>query len=129
MIELQIELYPEHLVNYILSTTAGLGQLDQVLDDDLKAGLEEIVAYAQVYAPVDTGRLRDSIRYEGGNREYTIIADPKNPNTGRGYAVYVETGTSKMPAQPYMRPALDQVMPKLVEMLKGDLERIVTGRW
>ncbi len=92
MIELQIELYPEHLVNYILSTIAGLGQLDQVLDDDLKSGLEEIVAYAQVYAPVDTGRLRDSIRHEGGNREYTIIADPKNPDTGRGYARYVETG-------------------------------------
>lgn len=71
---------------------------DRVLDDVL----EEIAADAQRFAPVDTGRLRESIHItDDGGDERTITAEAD-------YAVYVEEGTSKMAAQPFLRPALYQ---------------------
>lgn len=58
---------------------------------------------AQQLVPVDTGRLRDSIRVnEIGPRSYTV-----GPGDEVEYADYVEFGTSRMAAQPYMRPAAE----------------------
>lgn len=57
---------------------------------------EEIVEDAKRYAPVDTGRLRESI-HEEGDEEIVVGAE---------YGVYVEMGTRDMAPQPYMRPAL-----------------------
>lgn len=58
---------------------------------------------AQDLVPVDTGRLRDSIRVtKVGSREYTV-----GPGDEVEYAEYVEFGTSRMAAQPYMRPAAE----------------------
>lgn len=58
---------------------------------------------AQRYAPIATGRLRSSIFYiRYGEGKYSIIATAP-------YAVFVELGTSRMAAQPYLRPALYQV--------------------
>lgn len=53
---------------------------------------------------VRTGRLRGSIAWEPGS-------DSKGPyvdvGTGVLYGPYVELGTSRMPAYPYLRPALE----------------------
>lgn len=58
---------------------------------------------ARRLAPVDTGRLRASIIAVDGT-------DSRGPfvkvGTNVAYAPFVEYGTSKSPAQPYMRPAL-----------------------
>lgn len=59
---------------------------------------------AKRYAPVDTGELRSSI---AGSVSGSTVKDC----TGRveataDHAEYVEYGTSKMAAQPYLRPAL-----------------------
>jgi HK97 gp10 family phage protein len=49
--------------------------------------------------PVDTGRLKASIHTEAaGSTTYIAIGTP--------YWVHVEFGTSKMRAQPFIRPAL-----------------------
>jgi HK97 gp10 family phage protein len=60
-----------------------------------------IVEKARELVPVDTGQLRDSIGYvyRQDTAELQIFADAP-------WAVFVEYGTSKMPAQPYLRPAL-----------------------
>lgn len=64
---------------------------------------EAIKDRAQQLVPVDTGRLRDSIRVnELGPRSYTV-----GPGDEVEYAEYVEYGTSRMAAQPYMRPAIE----------------------
>ena len=54
---------------------------------------------ASANAPVRTGALRDSMVVEKTAGGATITADT-------GYSSYVELGTSKMRAQPYLRPAL-----------------------
>lgn len=55
---------------------------------------EDIAEDAKRFAPVETGRLRDSIRAEG-NR---VVV-------GVDYWQYPEFGTSEMAAEPYLRPA------------------------
>ena len=91
-----------------MSTTIVI-HYDQVaaLKTHIDTKIERIViaatADAQRYAPVATGVLRSSISYvRKGPGSYSIIATAP-------YAVYVELGTSRMAAQPYLRPALYQV--------------------
>lgn len=55
-------------------------------------------------APVDTGRLRSSISRELGIDNRGLRA---RIGTDVDYAIYVEFGTSRARAQPYLRPALD----------------------
>lgn len=81
----------------------------------LKAGLTaavakttfDVQAKAQGYSPVDTGLNRASItgRPSGLQGEVT---------TGTDYAIYLEMGTYKMAAQPFMRPAAEQGLPSFV---------------
>lgn len=57
-------------------------------------------SYAKEIVPVRTGALRDSIDYRVENGGFILYTDKE-------YGIYVELGTSKMRAQPYMRPALE----------------------
>ena len=77
---------------------------------------------AQVYVPVDTGSLRDSIRIERGGEglhwaRVSVRAGGyvTNPKTGRlvNYAAIVEG------RQPYMRPAYTEVKPTIAEMIRA----------
>lgn len=69
------------------------------------AGLEEIgikaESYARSKAPVATGRLKGSIRHSVDSGEQSVSL-----GTDVHYASFVELGTSKMRAQPYLRPAI-----------------------
>lgn len=60
---------------------------------------DDIVADARRFAPVDTGRLRDSISRGPASSDHVAIAAYAD------YAAYVELGTSRQPAQPFLRPA------------------------
>jgi HK97 gp10 family phage protein len=55
---------------------------------------------AKGLAPVDTGNLKGSITYRVG-------FDHAKVGTNVDYAPYLEYGTVKMSAQPYLRPGLD----------------------
>lgn len=60
--------------------------------------------HAKEVAPVDTGNLRDHIRHmvvENENSALVGTYDEEVP-----YAVYVELGTSKMAAQPFLKPSV-----------------------
>lgn len=66
--------------------------------------LEEIGLAAEGYAkrrcPVDTGNLRNSITHAVESAEDAVYV-----GTNVEYAAYVELGTSRTQAQPYLRPA------------------------
>jgi HK97 gp10 family phage protein len=67
----------------------------------------KILAAAKDNAPVDTGELRDSGHVEQKDEiTYDIVFDAPVLNGSGSYARYVEEGTSKMDAQPYLRPAI-----------------------
>ena len=67
----------------------------------------KILAAAKDNAPVDTGALRDSGHVEKEDEiTYLIVFDAPVLSGSGSYARYVEEGTSKMDAQPYLRPAI-----------------------
>lgn len=65
---------------------------------------EHVLFMANVMVPIDTGTLQRS-----GNT--TLEQMPEGPcgyvNYDEFYSAFVEFGTSRMEAQPYLRPALD----------------------
>lgn len=77
----------------------------------------DTVARAQAIAPVDTGALRSSISVDVGDLEFTA-----GPSVN--YAGYVEYGTSKMSAEPYMGPAFAEqvdVLDRILGQVAADL--------
>lgn len=70
---------------------------------------DEIVAFARGIVPIRTGFLRDSIFSDliESDLNLTVAATAS-------YAGYVEFGTSRMRAQPYLRPALDASQQRIV---------------
>jgi len=61
---------------------------------------------AKELAPVDTGRLRASITHEIGADSQGLVA---TVGTNVVYAPFLEYGTSRMSARPFLRPALGSV--------------------
>lgn len=78
----------------------------------------DIEAHAKTAVPVDTGKLKSSISCEFPRPSQAIIA----PHTD--YAVYVEYGTRKQRAKPYMRPAAEKVAPAFLEACRRLEERL-----
>lgn len=77
---------------------------DSEVGKDLKRRANRVERAAKRAAPVDTGRLRSSITNELGAEGSDLVA---RIGTDVEYAAFVELGTSRAPAQPYLRPALD----------------------
>lgn len=71
------------------------GKLDDLAKPLLNKIAGDVADDARRSAPVKTGRLRGSIRVE----ENKVYADAE-------YAAFVELGTGRSSAQPYLRPAL-----------------------
>ena len=88
--------------------------------DGLEAGARVVEAYAKIAAPVDTGALRNSIQVH----EVTPIQAIIGPSD-IDYAEFVEFGTSRMAAQPYMRPALDQNEREIVNAVQRTVAAFV----
>ena len=65
---------------------------------------QEVLSIAQQLAPVDTGFLRASGHLEGDARGelQKVVFDAE-------YAGYVEFGTSRSAAQPFLRPAVASI--------------------
>ena len=61
---------------------------------------------AKILCPVDTGRLRSSIQTAPVRETAQGMSVRIGSNVN--YARYVELGTRRMRAQPYLRPALHQ---------------------
>lgn len=81
-------------------------------DRQLELSSLRIERMAKVKAPVDTGALKNTIfQAKAGSLTYKVTA-PQH------YAVYVEKGTRKMRAQPFLKPAIDAERPKLISNLR-----------
>lgn len=90
--------------------------------EEMEKQAELMKGYAQIFVPVDTGSLRDSIRIEevptqspDFSRQIRVRAGGyvTNPKTGRkvDYAAYVEA------TQPFMEPAYEMVRDQILEIL------------
>ncbi len=65
---------------------------------------------SQTLVPVDTGELKDSGHYDANGVYYD-----------KDYAGFVEYGTVKMRAQPYLRPAVENHKHEIVKAMADEL--------
>jgi HK97 gp10 family phage protein len=76
---------------------------------------------ARLTAPYASGDLHDSIDYEvrrtASNFAIVVFA-------GEEYALWVELGTSKMEAQPFLRPVLDRIGPVYQAFLVEEVRKV-----
>jgi HK97 gp10 family phage protein len=104
-----------------------ISQLNQVglsfTVDDLAEGALVIAQQAENNCPVDTGFLRSTVFVQevGNDVEIGFSAE---------YASYVEFGTYKMAAQPFLRPAFDEAeaaaLSAIVDSVQKNMRDITT---
>lgn len=78
----------------------------EILKNAVRAGALPIQTAAVIKAPIEFGTLKRSIHTEIVNASATHAE--AEVGTDLEYAPYQEFGTSKMAAQPYLRPAFDE---------------------
>jgi len=76
----------------------------------------DIEATAKTLAPVDTGNLQGSI-----STDIKGLTAEIGPTAS--YAIFVETGTSRMAPQPFMGPAFDRHAPELEQALGAIIDQ------
>lgn len=95
---------------YIVFDEAALAQVFDSTQGPVAKTLQKtairVVNAAKRLCPVDTGRLRSSITSEIGKDSNGLVA---RIGTDVEYAPYVEFGTKRMHAQPFLRPAADDI--------------------
>lgn len=102
----------------VVSNVAKVGQaLDEAIENALNDMGMVCQRYAQDRAPVDTGRLRNSIDYEVDSSEDAVYV-----GTDVNYSGYVELGTSRQKPQPYLRPAVSDHIDEYRAIVKRNLE-------
>jgi HK97 gp10 family phage protein len=103
-------------MNKVTLDTSGIKRIQRNLNGNKRKAIAdvvaEIVAKARENAPVLSGALRDSIHAEDGQ----VVADSD-------HALFVELGTSKMAAQPFLSPAVKEVQ----KGLAGFFVDVATG--
>lgn len=88
----------DHIPQVITAVIAGRDEL-------AKGTAEGMEGFANDFVPVLTGALKASIHVSGGGGTYEVTAQSTEGGATREYAGYVEFGTSKMSAEPFMTPA------------------------
>lgn len=130
-------------------TLANLRELPQrigraALRKSLLKAAQPVAVVARNLAPVDEANLARSIvvstsqtsnarRTRPKEQEVEVYIGPAR-NVGAGvsryilnYAAFVEFGTVKTPAQPYLRPAWDRMQPIVLKLFAADLKVQVEG--
>lgn len=99
---------------YYLGTIADPNQLDEIA--------KQMEMDAKSNCPTKTGRLKESIKADitktgkkATLRLYSTV----------DYAPYVEYGTSKMAARPFLKPAFNQNKNKVVRKIRNNIKKVV----
>ena len=72
---------------------------------------------AKARCPVDTGNLRGSISHDSDEEKAVIGSSTE-------YGIFVEKGTSRQKAQPYLTPAVENNISTIKEIVQRGLGRL-----
>ena len=101
---------------------SNLGSVLKATDEQLARAATAIGLIAESHAkqlcPVDTGYLRNSITNATEDNGHTVVI-----GTSVEYAPYVELGTRRMKARPYLRPAIENHKDEYKAVIQGELSR------
>ena len=99
----------------IIDNTQGvLNEVDRLLSRNLRLAALLVERTAKQIVPVLTGALKRSITHEPvvPKREVRVGSNLE-------YAPFIELGTSKMRAQPYLRPAMEANMKEIRRIFRA----------
>ena len=95
--------------------------IKNALPEQIEIALEAVGLQAEGYAklkcPVDTSRLRNSITHATAKREKAVYI-----GTNVEYAPYVEMGTVKTKAQPFLGPAITNHISQYEQIVEQTLK-------
>lgn len=103
-------------VNYKSNTDKVKADFKRAVEKALTASALLVEGDAKLRSPVDTGNLRSSISHKVGTNKATIFVPQSVP-----YGVFVEYGTSRQVAQPYLEPALRENKDKIIKIFKSEI--------
>jgi HK97 gp10 family phage protein len=97
-------------------------EAEQVKKDALLAGAEMVKKAASEKAPRDSGKLSENIVISDIKEDGTVDI---GPDRDRFYGLFLEFGTSKMAAKPFLQPAFEenkvQVQQKMADVIRREL--------
>lgn len=107
------------------NTDSVLRELEARTDRILEVWGGKVETYAKELTPVDTGSLRTSLRHKkkDENTMEVIAGGDFFVKNMVDYAVYVEMGTSKTRAQPYLRPACENHIDEYKKIIESELKK------
>ncbi len=88
-------------------------KLPQLVSQIVKKAAFDIESNAKAVVPIKTGNLKNSIQAHMTGSTSAEVA------TGVEYAIYVEFGTRKMSARPYLTPAAEKVRSSFIQALQS----------
>lgn len=106
----------------LLKQFEGIANLDWVSAE--KEGLEVIAEEARALVPVDTGALQESIKVDVEGEAVNLVAGGGDVD----YSLHVEFGTVRMPAQPFMRPAIDTKQKQATKAIAYNLQAQIRSK-
>lgn len=100
----------------------------RALTASVRAGARIVKEAVRDKAPVHTGALRDNLylanERTGSDAEKTVLVGIRNRKTY--YWRFVEFGTRKMAARPFLRPAFDGCEHEAVDAITDKLDQRIT---
>ena len=94
-----------------------LSEFEQAIARALERIGSQAEGYAKDLCPVDTGRLRNSITNKVEESEESVYI-----GTNVEYASFVELGTVKQKAQPYLKPAVANHAKTYENIIKDEMK-------
>ena len=94
------------------------------IDKTLTAMGDKAVQLAQNYATVDTGNMRASITHQRYDDKTEIFgtSNSQAPIKPVKYAQYVELGTKRMKAPPFIRPAVERHRQDYISIIQENMK-------
>lgn len=117
----------DEIIDKLQRIGANVGRLE---NQALKNAAEPVLDAAKANVPVRTGKLKkglkiSKVKVKSGVKFIQVGVD-RGDDPGAFYGHFVEFGTSKMPAHPFLQPAFeknkDVIKEKIAETLKEGLK-------
>ena len=104
--------------------------LENTIQSDvlMEAAKKFVVPAIRDRAPVRTGKLRDSITAQLAKSRSGKPIVKVGPGKGHFYSKFIEFGTSKVSARPFLRPAFRSVRKEVNKFLKSQIGRAIRSR-
>lgn len=100
----------------------------QAVSEALRKAAPYVVSSAQSNANFvmgyETGKLKASIMSEQPSANVVVFRAPATNESGRPYGQYVELGTGRGPAQPFLVPAVRDSLPLVKSMIRDEIRSV-----